>query len=154
MELRRSPIALVLVAAVAVVATAVGVTLLVRHTAPDGFVHAASLEELAERRVIYVAPARAFLVHQPEAPLALSARSPHLGARVRYCASSEWFQDRYGAMFDARGRYVLGPANRGLDRFHIEIREDEIYIDTTQIILGPPRGDRDLEAAGPFCGPD
>ena len=154
MGLRRSPTAMALVAAVAALATTVGITLVVRDPAPDGFVRAASLQELAERDVIYVPPARAFLVHQPEAPLALSARSPHLGARVRYCASSEWFQDRYGAMFDARGRYVLGPADRGLDRFHIEIHEDEIYIDTTEIILGPPRGDRDLEAAGPFCGPD
>jgi Rieske Fe-S protein len=154
MELRRSPIALALVAAVAVLATAVGVTIVVRDTAPDGFVHAASLEELAERGVIYVPPARAFLVHQPEAPLALSARSPHLGARVRYCESSGWFQDRYGAMFDSRGRYVLGPADRGLDRFHIEIRGGDVFIFTNEIVLGPPRGERDLEPAGRPCGPD
>jgi Rieske Fe-S protein len=57
-------------------------------------------------------------------------------------------------MFDSQGRYVLGPADRGLDQFPIEIRGGDIYIDTNEIVLGPPRGERELEPAGPLCTTD
>ncbi len=154
MELRRSPVAVVAMSAVAVLAVGIGITFMIRDDAPVGLVRAASLEQLAARSVIYVPPARAFLVHHSDGPLALYARSPHPGGRVRYCASSGWFQDPHGATFDSQGRYVLGPADRGLDQFPIEIRGGDIYIDTNEIVLGPPRGERELEPAGPLCSTD
>jgi hypothetical protein len=121
-----------------------------------GWVRAESLEEVRALGVVYVADARAYLVDaSPAEPLALYARSPHLGGRIRYCDSSGWFEDRpHGSRFDAVGRYVLGPASRGLDRFGVSVIEGDVWIDTSNLYLGPPRGPRYRQPAGPFCPTD
>lgn len=121
---------------------------------PSGstWVRVATLDQLDERGVVYSSTARAFVIETGGVPTALLARSPQMGEPVRYCETSGWFQDRaHGSMFDSQGRYVLGPAPRGLDHLEVHIVANEIWVDPTQIHLGSPRGVRDVRPAGPFC---
>jgi nitrite reductase/ring-hydroxylating ferredoxin subunit len=119
----------------------------------SSWVRAGSMSEVQRHRVVYVPEARAFVVASPSTNLlALYARSPHLGEAVRYCASSGWFEEQaHGSMFDGLGRYVLGPAPRGLDRFGVRVIDGSVWVDTSNLMLGSPRGSRDPHPSGPFC---
>lgn len=119
---------------------------------PDAWIRVGPEAELQQDRVLYVADARAYVVATDQGPIALYARSPHLGEQITYCVSSGWFEDRrHGAMFDGLGRYVLGPAPRGLDRLDVHVVESEVWLDTSNLVLGPPRGPHDSAPNGPFC---
>lgn len=132
-------------------AVAIAVTAL-SDDAAGGLVLAGSVEELQERRVLYAGDARAYVVATDDGPVALYARSPHLGERVVFCESSGWFEElRHGSMFDGLGRYVLGPAPRGLGHFDVSVIDGDVWVDPSNLILGPPRGPHDEAPAGPFC---
>ncbi len=84
----------------------------------------------------------------------LYQRCVHLGCRVPFCNSSKWFEcPCHGSKYNFAGEYRLGPAPRGLDRFHIAIDGDQVIVDTSEIVLGPPRGtDTILQPPqGAFC---
>ena len=85
----------------------------------------------------------------------LYQRCVHLGCRVPYCASSGWFEcPCHGSKYNGAGEYKLGPAPRGMDRFRIEVTDGgDVMVDTSQVILGPPRGTDTLKTgqSGPFC---
>jgi Rieske Fe-S protein len=117
------------------------------------WVRAGSVSEVQRRQVVYVPEARAFVVASSStSPLALYARSTHLGERIRYCASSGWFEEQaHGSMFDGLGRYILGPAPRGLDRFNVRVIDGIVWVNTSNLMLGPPRGSPDLHPSGPLC---
>jgi hypothetical protein len=153
MDLARMRIAAVLVSVAALALAAVGVVLVnADQTARNGWVEAGTVDRLTERGVTYVEGARAYVVSTPSGLIALHARSPQRGEPVRYCASSGWFEDAmHGSKFDTVGRYVLGPAPRGLDRFDVEVQGDEAFVDTSEIFIGPSRGAHDRRPSGPFC---
>ena len=142
------------VAVVALAATTILLAKVVNESSSPGpsWVLAGSVSEVQRRQVVYVPDARAFVVAvSSTSPLALYARSPHLRERVRYCASSGWFEDRaHGAMFDRLGRYVLGPAPRGLDRIEVRVIDGDVWVDTANLMLGP-RGSGDRHPSGPLC---
>jgi hypothetical protein len=118
----------------------------------SGWIRVGSTHELEREGVTYIGDIRTFVVATPHGPIALYGRSPHLGEPVTYCPSSGWFEDQAdGAMFDGLGRYVLGPAPRGLDRFQVRVTGDDVWIDPTNLHLGPARGEPDLEPSGPLC---
>ncbi len=85
----------------------------------------------------------------------LYQRCVHLGCRVPFCEQSQWFEcPCHGSKYNSAGEYKLGPAPRSLDRFMITVTsEGDVMVDTSQIILGPPRGTDTLHRpqAGPFC---
>jgi cytochrome b6-f complex iron-sulfur subunit len=85
----------------------------------------------------------------------LYQRCVHLGCRVPWCAQSQWFEcPCHGSKYNHAGEYQLGPAPRGLDRFAITIDSGgNVSVDTSQIILGPPRGTNTIDEPpqGPFC---
>lgn len=87
----------------------------------------------------------------------LYQRCVHLGCRVPFCKQSQWFEcPCHGSKYNTAGEYKQGPAPRGLDRFSIQITEaGDVMVDTSRIILGPPRGVDTLgkPQAGPFCVP-
>jgi nitrite reductase/ring-hydroxylating ferredoxin subunit len=130
------------VAVVALAATTMLLAEVFNESSSPGpsWVRAGSVSEIQRRQVVYVPEARVFVVAASStSPLAFYARSPHLGERVRHCASSGWFEDRaHGAMFDGLGRYVLGPASRGLDRFEVRVIDGDVWVDTANLMLGPP----------------
>jgi cytochrome b6-f complex iron-sulfur subunit len=90
-----------------------------------------------------------------EGIMPLYQRCVHLGCRVPFCASSQWFEcPCHGSKYNNVGEYKLGPAPRGLDRFPIEIDSaNNVIVDTSTIKLGPPRGTNttDQPQEGPFC---
>ena len=79
----------------------------------------------------------------------------HLGCRVPFCQQSQWFEcPCHGSKYDgAAGEYQLGPAPRGLDRFPVEMQGDQVVVDTSSVVLGPPRGTNTISQPpqGPFC---
>jgi len=90
-----------------------------------------------------------------EGLMPLYQRCVHLGCRVPYCQASGWFEcPCHGSKYNSAGEYKLGPAPRSLDRFMIAIDDEgNVVVDTTQIVLGPPRGTNTVgdDRKGPFC---
>lgn len=86
--------------------------------------------------------------------MALYQRCVHLGCRVPFCESSQWFEcPCHGSKYNRAGEYKAGPAPRGLDRFPLTIDKDIVKVNTGIIITGPPRGTNTTgqEKEGQFC---
>ena len=86
--------------------------------------------------------------------VALYQRCVHLGCRVPWCKSSQWFEcPCHGSKYNRVGEKKGGPAPRGLDRFPIDVGGGTVTINTGQRILGPPIGTNTTgqEAEGPHC---
>jgi cytochrome b6-f complex iron-sulfur subunit len=89
-----------------------------------------------------------------EGIMPLYQRCVHLGCRVPYCASSKWFEcPCHGSKYNGAGEYQLGPAPRGMDRFKLTLTDGVVVVDTSEVILGPPRGTDTVSQPpqGPFC---
>ncbi len=86
--------------------------------------------------------------------MALYERCVHLGCKVPFCVTSQWFEcPCHGSKYNKAGEYKLGPAPRGLDRFPIRVEGETVVVDTTFVVTGPPRGANTTgqEREGPFC---
>jgi cytochrome b6-f complex iron-sulfur subunit len=131
----------------------------------------------AQQKPFYAAQARAYVVRYPKDPAALAAakkvykpaiykdmselgivalyqRCVHLGCRVPFCQTSQWFEcPCHGSKYSRVGEKKAGPAPRGLDRFYATQAGDSIIVDTGTIFLGPPIGTDTTgqNAEGPLC---
>jgi cytochrome b6-f complex iron-sulfur subunit len=86
--------------------------------------------------------------------VALYQRCVHLGCRVPWCQSSQWFEcPCHGSKYNAAGEKRDGPAPRGLDRFTVTVDAGNIVIDTSVIVTGPPIGTNTTNQTqeGPSC---
>ncbi|MBI2168053.1 MAG: ubiquinol-cytochrome c reductase iron-sulfur subunit [Actinobacteria bacterium] len=86
--------------------------------------------------------------------VALFQTCPHLGCRVPWCPSSQWFEcPCHGSKYNRVGEKRGGPAPRGMDRFPVEIAGEKVSIDTGQRIPGPAIGVNTTgqEPEGPHC---
>ena len=73
--------------------------------------------------------------------VALYQRCVHLGCRVPWCETSQWFEcPCHGSKYNRVGEKRGGPAPRGLDRFPLTVSGGEITVDTGTIVQGPPIG--------------
>jgi cytochrome b6-f complex iron-sulfur subunit len=73
--------------------------------------------------------------------VALYQRCVHLGCRVPWCQSSQWFEcPCHGSKYNRVGEKRGGPAPRGLDRFPFDLSGGSMTVDTGTIITGPPIG--------------
>jgi cytochrome b6-f complex iron-sulfur subunit len=73
--------------------------------------------------------------------VALYQKCVHLGCRVPWCASSQWFEcPCHGSKYNRVGEKQGGPAPRGLDRFVLTVSGGNITVDTGNLVLGPPIG--------------
>lgn len=114
-----------------------------------------SLAELENERVMLFDDHDLFLVYFDGSVLALDAGAQHLGDDVVYCESSELFESpAHGEKFDIRGHYFGGPGSRGLDRYFVEVREGDVYVDLEYRTPGPER-DKHVPRPpqGPLCVP-
>ena len=74
---------------------------------------------------------------------ALSQRCPHLGCRPNPCLEDYWFhcpchQSRYDRLGIKPAGTNFGPAERGMDRFAVEVDANGVLtIDTSHLTLGP-----------------
>jgi cytochrome b6-f complex iron-sulfur subunit len=87
--------------------------------------------------------------------VALYQKCVHLGCRVPWCQSSQWFEcPCHGSQYNRVGEKKGGPAPRGLDRFQLSLNADgTMTIDTSTVFIGPPIGTNTTgqEAEGPHC---
>jgi cytochrome b6-f complex iron-sulfur subunit len=85
--------------------------------------------------------------------IALYQKCPHLGCRVPWCQSSQWFEcPCHGSKYNRVGEKKAGPAPRGMDAFPVEVG-GSLIIDTGIIELGPPIGTDTTgqQQEGPLC---
>jgi len=86
--------------------------------------------------------------------VALYQRCVHLGCRVPWCLSSQWFEcPCHGSRYDHVGEQKRGPAPRGMDRFVVSVQGGNVFVDTKTVIIGPPIGTNTTgqDAEGPHC---
>lgn len=87
--------------------------------------------------------------------MVLSLLSTHRGCRVRFCDSSQWFEDPcHGSRWNGWGEWTAGPAPRGLDRYRSRVTEDgDLVASLTDHVVGPSRDSGVLEQPqqGPSC---
>lgn len=86
--------------------------------------------------------------------VALYQKCPHLGCRVPFCQTSQWFEcPCHGSQYTRVGEKKGGPAPRGMDRFPVTITGGSVTVDTSTVILGPPIGTNTTgqETEGPHC---
>jgi len=86
--------------------------------------------------------------------VALYQKCVHLGCRVPWCQSSQWFEcPCHGSQYNRVGEKKGGPAPRGLDHFAVSVDNGVVTIDTKTIFVGPPIGTNTTgqEAEGPHC---
>jgi cytochrome b6-f complex iron-sulfur subunit len=90
-----------------------------------------------------------------EGIMALYQKCVHLGCRVPFCQQSQWFEcPCHGSKYNRAGEYRDGPAPRGMDRFAVTVRNGTVQVDTSAVVLGPPRGTETIgqgDPEGPFC---
>jgi cytochrome b6-f complex iron-sulfur subunit len=122
----------------------------------------------------YVPEARAYIVQYPKQDLpkakkvyspityagmeqgyvALYQRCVHLGCRVPWCQTSQWFEcPCHGSKYNRVGEKKAGPAPRGLDRFGIDVGGGTLTVNTGDIEIGPPIGTDTTgqQQEGPLC---
>jgi hypothetical protein len=139
----------------AVVAVWVAAAVTSGYVRDRGWVRIGTREAIEAARVVYVSDLRLFVVANGSSPVALSALSPQLRGRLRFCPPAASFQDERGDVFDRLGRYVLGPAPRGMDRVGIRIKGDFIDVKPDAVTTGPVRGAGPPEPTiGPLCADD
>lgn len=114
-----------------------------------------SLAELETRRVMFFDDHDLFLVLFDDEILALDADAQHLGDDVVFCEISELFESpAHGEKFDIRGYYFGGPGSRSLDRYFVEVRDEDIYVDLEYRTTGPERDEHlPRPPQGPLCVP-
>ena len=114
-----------------------------------------SLADLRRERVIFVDEFDLFLVYHHGRPLALDADAQHLGDDVLFCESSQLFESpAHGEKFDILGNYFGGPGSRGLDRYLVDVRDGDVYVDFEYVTQGPERGAvLPRPPQGPLCVP-
>lgn len=86
--------------------------------------------------------------------MALYQRCVHLGCRVPFCQSSQWFEcPCHGSKYNRAGEYEQGPAPRGLDRFPLKLEGAVLKVNTGIINTGPARGTNTTgqNPEGAFC---
>ena len=89
-----------------------------------------------------------------EGLMALYQKCVHLGCRVPFCQQSQWFEcPCHGSKYNNAGEYRDGPAPRGMDRFAVTVANGTVQVDTSTVVLGPPRGVETIgqDPQGSFC---
>ncbi|HUF32198.1 MAG TPA: Rieske 2Fe-2S domain-containing protein [Acidimicrobiales bacterium] len=87
--------------------------------------------------------------------VALYQKCPHLGCRVPWCDTSQWFEcGCHGSKYSRVGEWKGGPAPRGMDRFAVTVGDSGVVsVDTSLVVEGPAKGTNTTgqEAEGPNC---
>ncbi|MBI3256568.1 MAG: Rieske 2Fe-2S domain-containing protein [Actinobacteria bacterium] len=86
--------------------------------------------------------------------IALYQKCVHLGCRVPWCETSQWFEcPCHGSQYNRVGEKKGGPAPRGLDTFVVTVENGLVTVDTGVVVGGVPIGTNTTgqEAEGPHC---
>jgi cytochrome b6-f complex iron-sulfur subunit len=108
---------------------------------PEGRMYLQPYPKDAIPKAQHVAAYAAIIPGMEAGIVALYQKCVHLGCRVPWCQSSQWFEcPCHGSKYNRVGEKKGGPAPRGLDRFVVSVSGDSISVDTKLIIQGPPIG--------------
>jgi cytochrome b6-f complex iron-sulfur subunit len=128
----------------------------------------------SKQEPFYVAEARTYLAAYPKEALskakanygetvykgmelgvvALYQKCVHLGCKVPWCKSSQWFEcPCHGSQYNRVGEKKGGPAPRGLDRFAVTVDGGIVSVNSGARTNGPAIGVNTTgqEAEGPHC---
>lgn len=129
----------------------------------------------SKKEPVYFAEARTYITEYPKTGLAAAKKvySPgvlsgmesgvaaiyqkcvHLGCKVPWCGTSQWFEcPCHGSQYNRVGERKGGPAPRGLDRFDASVdAAGNLTVDTSIVRIGPADGTNTTgqEAEGPHC---
>jgi cytochrome b6-f complex iron-sulfur subunit len=98
-------------------------------------VRAGRVNEFDVGSVSYFRQSRFYLVRLQEGFLAMYRKCPHLGCVVPWNEEEGNFNcPCHTSLFTTEGEVISGPAPRPMDIFPIEMRGDEIFVDTGQVI--------------------
>jgi cytochrome b6-f complex iron-sulfur subunit len=98
-----------------------------------GLVYAGRVDEFPVDSVNYVMEGRFYLVRTADGFLALWQKCTHLGCAVPWVENDKQFHcPCHGSLFDPVGVVTGGPAPRPMDYFPVEIRDGEVWVDTSQ----------------------
>ncbi len=116
----------------------------------------AAAVESAEKTPAYADNKKILDGMSKEGIVALYQKCPHLGCRVPWCESSQWFEcPCHGSKYNRVGEKTGGPAPRGMDRFTFDVVNGKLVINTnlTEVVSGPPIGTNTTRqgAEGPVC---
>jgi hypothetical protein len=129
--------------------------LAVGYVQDRGWVRVTTVPELQQNHLVFIADLRLFVVLDGTRPVALSARSPHLGEAVAFCGMGNVFEDLHGSIFDSAGTYLAGPSPRGMDRVRVRVKGDGVDVKPGELTRGSSRGAvKPKPVGGAFCQPD
>jgi hypothetical protein len=81
-----------------------------------------------------------FVIRHGERAFALRPFAPDGTTAVAWCPSQGFFEDPVtGSKFDPDGRYLAGPAPRGLDRIASRVVDGVLQVAPGETVPGPPR---------------
>lgn len=113
-----------------------------------GWTQVARFSDVIDRGAVYLPARGIFITADRSLPLVFSAERPGAqGHRVLYCAGAGGFTASRGERWDGMGRYLAGPAPRGLDSYPAAVRAGVVFTDLGDRKTGPPRSE-----AGTFTG--
>ncbi len=120
---------------------------------PEGrfFINPYPTESLTKASAVY---SGGVLTGMEAGVVALYQKCVHLGCRVPWCDTSQWFEcPCHGSQYNRVGEKKGGPAPRGLDRFPVTVSGGNVMVATGTVIQGPPIGVNTTgqEAEGPHC---
>ena len=128
-----------------------------------------------KKEPVYFAEARTYITEYPKTGLpaakkvysagvfagmetgvaAIYQKCVHLGCKVPWCGTSQWFEcPCHGSQYNRVGERKGGPAPRGLDRFDASVDSaGNLTVDTSIVRIGPADGTNTTgqEAEGPHC---
>ena len=110
------------------------------NAAAKTYIVAYPKDDLAKAKKVpaYTAP---IIAGMEKGYVALYQKCVHLGCRVPWCPSSQWFEcPCHGSKYNRVGEKQGGPAPRGLDRFALSVAGGNITVDTGLLVLGQPIG--------------
>lgn len=100
-----------------------------------GWVYAGKVEEFSADSVNHILGGRFYISRLENGMLALYQKCTHLGCAVPWDEGKTQFHcPCHGSLFTPVGEVQGGPAPRPMDLFPIEIRGDEVWVDTSQPI--------------------
>jgi len=120
------------------VAAQVGLALVkfIQPVAKSGFggeIFAGKVEEFAVGTINRVLAGRFFISRTDDGILALWQKCTHLGCAVPWVEEEGQFHcPCHGSIFNKVGEVISGPATRPMDIFPIDVRENEVWVDTSK----------------------
>lgn len=96
-------------------------------------VFAGNVDDFEVGTVTYILSGRFYIVRNADGLLALWQKCTHLGCAVPWAQGEDQFHcPCHGSEFTPEGIVTAGPAPRPMDFFTIEIRDGEVWVDTSK----------------------